>query len=87
MEAYRYRGPFLRHFCLYDYLACIEIRKKGRNQTSSNWIPFDESSEISEDMIPHICSQNNLATVVLDGVIRDEFDEAPHEIYYQRYVV
>jgi hypothetical protein len=87
IEAYKARGPLLRRFCLYDYLACVEIRQKGGTQTSSNWIPFDDSSEICDSMIQHICCQSNIATVVLDGVITDDFDEAPHEIYYQRCVV
>jgi len=87
IEAYKARGPLLRHLCLYDYLACVEIRKKGGTQTSSNWIPFDDSAQICDSMIQHICCQSNIATVVLDGVITDDFDEAPHEIYYQRCVV
>ena len=29
IEAYKARGPLLRHFCLYDYLACVEIQQKG----------------------------------------------------------
>ena len=84
LEAYKHRGPLLRRFCLYDYAASVVTRKFDKRQNPSAWIPFHDPSENLKNSVQYVRSEANLATVVFNGAITDDFNEATHDIFYQR---
>ncbi|RSL78064.1 hypothetical protein CEP52_017666, partial [Fusarium oligoseptatum] len=82
LDAYAYRGPVLRHVCLYDYMSMITLeRRRGRDEDEIR-IALEGPPECHE-WIQKLRLPPEYAVPVFQGFISDDhMDE--HPVYFKR---
>jgi hypothetical protein len=86
LEAYPNRGPIFQDLCVYDYMACVVLKKERSRCRGTMPIPFPPTATTCAGWVQCLRTAEDRAVPVFDGRLTDEFD-AKDEGFVARYVV
>jgi hypothetical protein len=81
IDAYPHRGETLQDVSLYDYMSIVKLKRKGKDDNSSNHIDLDQDWSMSDHWTQQIRKPGERAMVCLNGYLNSDFDEDNGECY------
>lgn len=85
VQAYPHRGRLLQRLSLYDYMAVVKLKRRGKGAAGRGEVEFDSAWPLSQTWVQALRKPGEEAIVCLDGYLSMSFSE-DDETCYKRYV-